>query len=121
MVNKKWKDEISIARILLGLILLIILLAGWSYYRFVNLSLYEMTSSSVIYEGKTYAADVDLYEEFAQEEGDMGELIGKVGSEAGIDDWLFGIKVYRVEGLSEKDALYVSGLMFQSVYRQVEE
>jgi hypothetical protein len=66
MKKKIWKDRLSA-----GMFLLIILLAGWSCLCFVNLSLYEMTNSLVIFEGKRNSADMKLYHEFAQGKGDM--------------------------------------------------
>lgn len=99
--------------ILLGILTVILLFTGFQYYKFMSLGVYEWDDNMIEKDGIIYEDNPEMLIEYLDGDLKAGETIGRFK-----DDGFLGSKswVIKFEGIDEKDAFLVKGLIFDGVY-----
>lgn len=107
--NKKW---------LALLIVPIVLLVGLYLYD-ANLDIFTSTADGVlVYKDREYHSSYDTYKKFyvnGERNFEIDKLIGKTDNSKFIG---FKESVWKIKGESEKEVVFVKGLMIEKVYER---
>lgn len=100
---------------LIGILSAILMFIGFQYFKFMSLEVYEWDDNLITKEGIIYEDSPDLLIEYLNGEMKAAETIGRFKEDSfiGFKTW-----VIRLEGVDQKDAFLVRGLMFDGVYRK---